>query len=134
MHTATGHLLRFQHCDVMSQRAELVRRAQAGDSSTDDHYPLGRPAAPCCGAERADGRNCRSCRCQLAQEFTSGISFFHISADCKRWFGDGSLTIYRILLAPTTRRPASGHARAIAAATAWAWIAISRSNPVAGCW
>ena len=33
-----------------------------------------------------------------------------------------------------TRRPASGHARAIAAATAWAWIAISRSNPVDGCW
>jgi hypothetical protein len=30
-------------------------------------------------------------------------------------------------------RGASGHARAIAAATASAWIAISRSNPVGGC-
>jgi hypothetical protein len=44
-----------------------------------------------------------------------------------------TLTLYRILPAPTPGA-ASGHARAIAAATASAWIAISRSNPVDGCW
>ena len=33
-----------------------------------------------------------------------------------------------------THRAANDHARAIAAATASVWIAISRSNPVEGCW
>ena len=33
-----------------------------------------------------------------------------------------------------TPRAANVHAHAIAAATASAWIAISRSNPVEGCW
>ena len=42
------------------------------------------------------------------------------------------LTVHRILPAPTPGA-ASGHARAIATATASAWIAISRSNPVDGC-